>query len=206
MRAHRARFSGTCAVPHPTRQDILHLDGLLRALRALINEMVCSSPWPSSISEMIAKGWSYPNGENFTPEAWARLAQHDKGTRSLWARLAQHDKGTRSLFVVCSPEGVTLWAPSGPLFSRRRRRGEACHSECPSECLIACLFWQCCLPLGGPQGHRQPDVRRPSCRPHRRGRQDQLRGRQPAVTGPTTRSTTCSDECRSGLWELIDQL
>ena len=73
-----------------------------RALRALIkadefNEMVAGSPWPSSISEMIAKGWSYPNGENFTPEAWARLAQHDKGTRSL--------------FVVCGPEGVTLWAP-----------------------------------------------------------------------------------------------
>jgi hypothetical protein len=66
-----------------------------RALRALIKadefEMVRSSPWPSSISEMIAKGWSYPNGENFTPEAWARLAQHDNGTRSL--------------FVVCGPLG-----------------------------------------------------------------------------------------------------
>ena len=52
-----------------------------------------------------------PNGENFTPEVWARLAQHDKGTRSL--------------FVVCGPEGAALW-PLGPFF--RGGGGEVRHA------------------------------------------------------------------------------
>jgi hypothetical protein len=70
------------------------------------NEMVASSPWPSSISEMISKGWRYPNGETFTPEAWARLAQYDKGTRSL--------------FIICGAEGDALWAPFFAAEAERR--------------------------------------------------------------------------------------
>ena len=54
-------------------------------------------------------------------------------------------------------------------------------SECPSACHTACLSSQCCLPLGGAQNHQQPDVLRLGGRPHRRGRQDQLRRQQPPV-------------------------
>jgi hypothetical protein len=68
--------------------------------------MVASSPWPSSISEMISKGWRYPNGETFTSEAWARLAQYDKGTRSL--------------FIICGAEGDALWAPFFAAEAERR--------------------------------------------------------------------------------------
>jgi hypothetical protein len=65
-----------------------------RALRALIKadefEMVRSSPWPSSISEMIAKGWSYPNGENFTPEAWAVGLLNMTREQDLYSSFAAH--------------------------------------------------------------------------------------------------------------------
>ena len=56
-----------------------------------------AKPWPTMITAMISEGWQYPNGDNFTKEAWARLAAHDLGTRSL--------------FLVSGAVGDALWAP-----------------------------------------------------------------------------------------------
>jgi hypothetical protein len=72
------------------------------ALRQLIrayefHKNFVAKPWPTSIAAMISEGWRYPNGENFTTDAWARLAAHDLGTRSL--------------FLVSGAVGDALWAP-----------------------------------------------------------------------------------------------
>jgi hypothetical protein len=54
-----------------------HVRGMAEMTVIKLGEMVLpvvSRPWPRSISEMIGNEWRYPNGGNFTPDAWARLA------------------------------------------------------------------------------------------------------------------------------------
>jgi hypothetical protein len=66
----------------------------------------------------------------------------------------------------------SLHTSNGSTASVHRRCLSKNLSECPSdsfECLTACLSAQCCLPMGGTQGHEQPDGHRLSRRPHHRG-------------------------------------
>ncbi len=83
---------------------------LQQLARPALHQLICAcelrknfiaKPWPTTIASMIvimiSDRWQYPNGENFSAEAWGLLAKHDNGVRSL--------------FLVTGAVGDALWAP-----------------------------------------------------------------------------------------------